>query len=144
MTRAASNALTLIFCLARPAWKYSQKQLEKIQHEDKGKVPKYQAPFLHQNSSVSSFSNSESKRCIAQTRLNPHYFMVKKPISARHCLHCRHVSTVYSLCFLQPFVSTREIFGFLFLNCAYRFLSYVSQTYLLHINHFFVEDTTYL
>lgn len=45
-----------------------------------------------------------------------------------------------SLCFLQPFVSLRKIFDFLFLNCAYRFLIYFLQTYSVHRTQCLVED----
>lgn len=49
-----------------------------------------------------------------------------------------------SLCFLQPLVSLRKIFDFLFLNCAYRFLIYFSQTRSVHRTQLLVEDPTFL
>lgn len=41
-------------------------------------------------------------------------------------------------------MSIRKIFGFLFPNCAYRFLSRVPQTHPVHIKHFFAEEPTHL
>lgn len=49
-----------------------------------------------------------------------------------------------SLCFLQPLVSLRKIFDFLFLNCAYRFLIYFLQTRSVHRTQLLVEDPTFL